>query len=189
MRKEISLVAIMAILIIGMTINVKAAACDANSCTPTCSWVYPSSDNYESLTNEGEGNTTMVAAVTEGTTSGFYNGTYWTITPYHNSTTTQNITGNSVAALSAVFDNLDDAAYTLSATIYYFNETTSISQNLTITEVACSDRQFIVDTSEGSIIPQIVDLAAEEDKGIKGNTLTLLLVALLAAYVIFYKKK
>ena len=114
-----TLIAVFALLIIG-AFDVNAGACDVNSCTPVCGWVYPSYNNMDLGDDTVKWNTTMVAAIEETTTSGYANLTKYDITPYHNATISVNSTEMLLTNISSViFDNLDDGDYVLTATIFY----------------------------------------------------------------------
>lgn len=192
--RNLGILSIFAVLILVFATNTEAAACTPSSCTPTCSWVFPSSDNMDLETVTSEGNTTMVALVQEATTSGFYNITMYTISPYRNATTSQNSTQGSLGPVT--FSDLDDGTYRINATIFYDNGTlangsqeSSYERNLTVTQVACSARYFTVETTEGGIKVVQAQAIAAEDVSKKVVNVGIVLVLIAGVYVLFLRKK
>ncbi len=189
MNKKIGIMAVMAMLVIGMTGIVLA-----DPTTPTCTFVTPSSNNVE-LTSGGEGINIITTSITTNVNA--TNATF-TISPLHNATKSQIIATSASRTAdsdnftwSAIYSKLDDAVYTLDVTAFFENnsvENALTLRNLTVLNAACTSRSFIVDTTEGSILPIIAAQEALEDKGIGGFSILIFIAIAGGIYLVFIRK-
>ena len=180
MRKQVKTIGLLVLLLAMIAMPFVNAA--GPVLTPTCTFVgsTPASNGFveenETITITARSNYNLTNA-----TSLIFLGTNLT-----RGYARINLTGTNQTTMTASFANVPDGTYNLGAEFYIMNDTGNTYGTATV--IACTNRTFNLETSEGGIAPLIPVIIEEQQKAQTSSIVLIVVIAGFALYMLMRKK-